>query len=128
MNEIFRFVQESNRIEGIFRDPTPDELDATASFAQSMTAPHVEDVCGLVSVFAPGHRLRDQIGLNVRLGDYIARQVVRISDPTLRAYLIEFVGQSRAMIERPTNAMSLTRHCTRLLMAMGAAAGRSGYG
>ena len=72
MSEMFRFVQESNRIEGIFRDPTPDELDATEAFATSVSGPYIEDVCGLVSVFAPGHRLRDQIGLDVRVGNYIA--------------------------------------------------------
>jgi hypothetical protein len=71
-SEIFRFVQESNRIEGIFRDPTPEELEATEAFALSMSGPYIEDVIGLVSVFAPGHRLRDTVGLDVRVGNYVA--------------------------------------------------------
>lgn len=72
VSELFRFVQESNRIEGIFRDPTPDEIEATESFALSASGPYLEDVISLVSVFAPGHRLRDSVGLNVRVGNYVA--------------------------------------------------------
>ena len=69
--ELFAFVKESNHIEGIYRDPTTEELDATASF---LTLPRIEvaDLCNLVSVYAPGHKLRKSPGLNVRVGKYIA--------------------------------------------------------
>lgn len=65
------FVRESNRIEGILREPTPKEISATQEF---IDLGHVEvsDLIKLVGVYAPGHRLRDQRGLNVRVGNYIA--------------------------------------------------------
>jgi hypothetical protein len=65
------FVRESNRIEGILRDPTSDEIDAHYAFVR-VEQPMVEHVEQFVSVIAPGHRLRDKPGLNVRVGDHIA--------------------------------------------------------
>ena len=65
------FVRESNRIEGIHREPTTEEVGATEAFIalESVTIPNLID---LVSVYAPGHVLRDRVGLNVRVGNYIA--------------------------------------------------------
>ena len=65
------FVRESNRIEGILRGPTGAEIDAHAAFLY-LPRPKVSDLEGFVSVVAPGHRLRDQHGLNVRVGNHIA--------------------------------------------------------
>jgi len=65
------FVTESLRIEGIRRKPSNDELDATANFIQSDNI-GVEDVANLVRVYQPNARLRDVLGLNVRVGDHIA--------------------------------------------------------
>ena len=69
--DLVRFVTESNAIEGIYREPLAAELEATADFI-ALPKIGVADVCKLVSVFAPGHRLRDKPGLNVRVGRYIA--------------------------------------------------------
>ena len=71
MVTIADFVRESNRIEGILRDPTEEEVNATADFVRQDSI-GVDDIVRLVAVFAPGHRLRDQRGLNVRVGNYIA--------------------------------------------------------
>lgn len=63
------FITESNKIEGILRDPTADELDAHEEFlASGATDFDLED---LVSVVAPGHVLRERPGLNVRVGDHL---------------------------------------------------------
>lgn len=66
-----RFVAESNRIEGILREPTQQEMDATAAFLM-LTEPTVLSLCELVSVFQPGNRIRDIPGLNVRVGEHVA--------------------------------------------------------
>lgn len=65
------FVRESNKIEGILREPTDEEVWAHANLLRQpqLEIRHIED---LVSVCAPGNRLRDRAGLNVRVGSYIA--------------------------------------------------------
>lgn len=68
---IEEFVRESNRIEGITRDPTGNEIDATAIFL-NVAFPKTADLEALVAAIAPGHRLRDKYGLDVRVGDHIA--------------------------------------------------------
>lgn len=68
---LVRFVTESNRIEGILREPTRAELAAHWHFVK-LGQIEVADVAALVSVCAPGHVLRDRPGLNVRVGNHIA--------------------------------------------------------
>lgn len=68
VDELRSFVAESNRIEGIHR-VLDSEVDATAAFLKLETV-RVQDLSALVAVFAPGHRLRDKPGLNVRVGNY----------------------------------------------------------
>ncbi len=65
------FVAESNRIEGITRAPTDDELTAMDKFLQleTVTVGHLE---GFVGVYQPGARLRERVGMNVRVGDHVA--------------------------------------------------------
>ena len=65
----FAFVKESNAIEGIVRNPTREELDATEALIanRSMT---VEALNSLQKVYAPGMHLRNKIGLDVRVGTY----------------------------------------------------------
>ena len=65
------FVRESNRIEGIDRDPTGAEIDAYAAFLY-LPEPSIEALEAFISIIAPGHKLRDQTGLNVRVGEHIA--------------------------------------------------------
>lgn len=65
------FVRESNAIEGIHRDPLPEEVEITEHFLR-LGKITVLDLERLVGVYAPGHQLRDKPGRNVRVGDYIA--------------------------------------------------------
>jgi hypothetical protein len=71
VSAISEFVRESNRIEGIHRDPTRAEVEATDEFvyAEIMTVGRVK---ALVAVLQPNARIRDREGLNVRVGSHIA--------------------------------------------------------
>lgn len=66
------FVTESNRIEGILRPPTVQELSATADFVLG-PMPTVNSLCKLARVYAPDKGLlRNQKGMNVRVGSHVA--------------------------------------------------------
>lgn len=71
MDWLEKFVRESNRIEGILREPTEDELRISVMFL-ALPNPNVEDMKELVSVYQPGAVLRERDGLNVCVGRYIA--------------------------------------------------------
>lgn len=66
-----RFIRESNAIEGIFRDPTEDEIAAAERFMRlfEVSATALGD---FQAVMAPGKPLRERAGMNVGVGDYIA--------------------------------------------------------
>ncbi len=65
------FVRESNRIEGINRDPSGMEISSSVAF---LARPEIEiaHISRMVSAFQPDAVLRDRPGLNVRVGDHIA--------------------------------------------------------
>lgn len=71
MNDVERFVAESNRIEGIHRPPTAAEIAEHVKFV-ALRYPTVEALEAFVQVYQPGARLRDRPGLNVRVGDHVA--------------------------------------------------------
>lgn len=64
------FIRESNRIEGILRDPLLSEID---EFYRFLKLPEVtiKDLQQFVSVYQPGTAvLRDKLGLDVRVGSH----------------------------------------------------------
>ena len=63
------FVAESNRIEGITRIPTRDEVVAHEAFL-ALEDIAVTDVVALVSILQSGALLRDRVGRDVRVGSY----------------------------------------------------------
>lgn len=63
------FVGESNRIEGIHREPTEAELDAHASFL-ALQHVRVADLVGFVETVASA-RPRFREGMNVRVGSHL---------------------------------------------------------
>lgn len=67
---LLRFVEESNRIEGIRRDPYRHEIDALTSFLH-LSVLSVSDIELLVSSFQPGASLRYRTGMNVRVGSHV---------------------------------------------------------
>lgn len=71
LNQLHFFVVESNRIEGIHRAPTGEEIDAHMVLLElpELTVPDMER---FVSAVQPDAVLRRTSGLNVRVGDHIA--------------------------------------------------------
>jgi hypothetical protein len=63
------FMAESNRIEGIHRPPTEQEVEALATFVSRTTITQA-DLVTLVRVFQPDAELRDQTGMNVVVGTH----------------------------------------------------------
>jgi len=91
--DLTEFVRESNRIEGIMRDPTTDEIRATERFIalEAFTAADVEVA---VRIFAgPGAVLRDRHGLDVRIGTHIPPR----GGPRMRALLERHVEWVQSM-------------------------------
>lgn len=63
------FLEESNRIEGITRDVTEEQLAEAAIFLG------IQDICVgdikiIAKAFQPDAQLRDRSGMNVRVGSY----------------------------------------------------------
>ena len=85
-DEVFSFVAESNRIEGINRDPTPDEVNIVRAFLNP-TKINVGDLIMAVDVFEPGAKLRDKKGMDVRVGNHIAPP----GGPTIKPNLTHIV-------------------------------------
>lgn len=65
------FIRESNRIEGIERDPTFDEIEEYREFMKYPQI-YVKDMISFVAIYEPTARLREHIGMNVRVGNHIA--------------------------------------------------------
>lgn len=68
--ELYDFVKESNKIEGILRDSTSEELITAESFLD-LEELRLHDLLYFVGVFQPEAILRDQKGLNVYVGNYV---------------------------------------------------------
>lgn len=63
------FVRESNRIEGIHRDPTAEEVRAHDKLI-AMPFITVDDLLAFVGVYQPDAELRTRAGLDVRVGKH----------------------------------------------------------
>jgi len=69
LQDIKFFIRESNAIEQIFRDPTQEEIDEFIRF-MDLEVITIDELKTFVSIYQPNARLRDQYGLNVRIGSY----------------------------------------------------------
>lgn len=67
------FVRESNRIEGILRDPTAEEVAEFERFV-GLQVVGLDDLKSFVKVYQPDAVLRNQPWLNVRVGNHIPPQ------------------------------------------------------
>ena len=84
--DLREFVRESNRIEGIHREPTEAEIETLRKFI-NLKHLEVEHVIGFVRFTQPNARFRDNMGVpGVRVGDHIAPP----SGPEIRKQL-EFI-------------------------------------
>ena len=66
---IRELVAQGNRIEGIFRDPTPEEIYQFPAFL-NLSEILTVDLENFVGVCAPGATLRNKAGMDVRVGEY----------------------------------------------------------
>ncbi len=65
------FIRESNHIEGIEREPTTEEVNIARVFL-SPSQTSINYLIAAVDVFEPGAKLRDKVGMDVRVGNHIA--------------------------------------------------------
>ena len=65
------FICESNLIEGIEREPTEAEITIARGFL-SLAQVSVQSLQTVVDVFEPGAKLRDKVGMGVRIRKHIA--------------------------------------------------------
>lgn len=65
------FVRESNRIEGILREPTPEEVAAHVDLLAVDGELSVSDIEAFVAVVQPGAVLRRMVGMDVQVGIHI---------------------------------------------------------
>lgn len=65
---LISFIKESNKIEGIDRDPTQLEIKAHEDLI-GLKLPKIEDLIEFVSACEPTAKIRDTKGMNVRVGD-----------------------------------------------------------
>lgn len=63
-------VRESNRIEGILRDPTQAECDEFRRFL-SLEQVTIHELVRFVQVYQPGALLRTAPGMNVQVGSHV---------------------------------------------------------
>lgn len=64
------FVRESNKIEGILREPTQAEIQEHDRFV-GLYEVTLEDLERFVHVYQPGARLRSKTGLDVIIGNHL---------------------------------------------------------
>jgi Fic/DOC family len=86
MNKLAEFVRESNRIEGIYRDPSDEEMIAHERFLE-YAVPTVDGLAAFVSIVQPGAILRIRPNLNVRVGNHIAPRGGPEISPALNSVL-----------------------------------------
>lgn len=67
---LFEAIRESNRIEGILRDPTQQEINEHRRFLE-LERVTVPELCAFVKVYQPNAVLRDRPGLDVRVGNHV---------------------------------------------------------
>ena len=68
--QLINFIKESNKIEGINRQPTQEEIDEYIRFME-LKSITIKDLAQFTRVYQPNAQLRDKPGLNVRVGNHI---------------------------------------------------------
>ena len=96
-SQLVEFIKQSNMIEGIYREPTHEEIKAHEKFLE---APYtVEALEALVFVCQPDADLRRSKNMNVRVGNHIAPQ----GGPEIEEMLKEILTKE--------NITPFQRHC-----------------
>lgn len=71
--QLYSFIKESNSIEGIHRAPTNIELGISRHFLK-LDVILLGDMQNIVDVFQSGARIRDRIGMDVRVGEHVPQR------------------------------------------------------
>lgn len=86
-------INESNRIEGINRECSIEEVNEYGRFI-SLDRISLNDVINFVKIYQPNARLRNKVGLDVRIGDHLPiRGGMRVESELIG--LIELIDKSR---------------------------------
>lgn len=85
----YDFVKESNAIEGIFREPTLVEIEELERFV-SLNVMTLEEIKRFVLIYQPNAKLRDQYGMNVRIGKYYPP----FGDPLMKERVEELISKN----------------------------------
>lgn len=96
-------VRESNAIEGIYREPTQEEVNEFGRFIALKTVT-VEDLEHFVSIYQPEARLRDKIGLDVFVGNHTPP----VGHPRIREILQDLLFGIN--IHSDINRVAMSRH------------------
>lgn len=83
---VYKFIDESNRIEGISRPPTCEEQAEFERF-MAIDHPYIEDLETFLETYQPDAVIRDKIGLDVRVGNHIAPKGGPMVRESLRRFL-----------------------------------------
>lgn len=67
---IIKFIEESNLIESIIRQPTTEEITEHKRFV-GLEKVTVADLEQFVGIYEPNAKIRNKAGLNVKIGDYV---------------------------------------------------------
>ena len=92
-------IRESNKIEGIIREPTEAELFEFGRFMQ-LESVLLDDLIRFVGIYQPGAVLRNKAGLDVRVGSYIAPS----GGPKIPALVGNLLGEVNAKAISPWKA------------------------
>ena len=93
--QLGKFVEESNRIEGILRAPTPLELEVTDRFLRRDRI-ELMDLKSLVKTIS-GADLRLEEGMNVRVGDHFPPK----GGPRIKQSLEQLLERANAGLGHP---------------------------
>ncbi len=96
------FVTESNRIEGINRDPLPEEITAHKKLL-AYPVITVAALADFVATIQPGARLRRSVGMDVRVGSHTAPP----GGTRIEARLMDLLNTAIRAGKRPAGAYSV---------------------
>ncbi len=99
LDRLTDFIRESNKIEGIVRDPTEAEVYEAERF-MGLHEITIQDLQTFVSVYQPDARLRDQPGLNVMVGG----QMMPPGGPAIVEALSDLLHDIKVFGRTPANS------------------------
>lgn len=83
---VMAFIKESNHIEGIKRKPTKAEIEEHQRF-MAQDSISIDDLIQFVSVYQPNAKLRENYGMDVRVGNHYPPK----GSPVMREWLQEIL-------------------------------------